>query len=242
MLPSFPPLWTPSLGHALCYTFPMATKPNSEQAQAAIQPSVDLAASGVILAGGLSRRLGRDKALEPIGGQPLIQRVIQSVEQVCREVVVVVADEDRAANLPLGPEHRVVLDRYTGAGSLGGIFSGLDAASNNWTLVVACDMPFLNLSLFRRMLALREDADAVVPVIEGRPEPTHALYSKACLPFIEPRLISGDLKISGFYDQVRVRYLPEEDVAALDPEFLSFFNVNTPEDLDHALSLAAQGI
>ena len=100
----------------------------------------------------------------------------------------------------------------------------------------------MNLSLLRRMLALTEDADAVVPVIDGRPEPTHALYSKACLPFIEPRLISGDLKISGFYDQVRVRYLSEEDVAALDPEFLSFFNVNTPEDLDRALSLAAQGI
>jgi len=81
-----------------------------------------------------------------------------------------------------------------------------------------------------------------VPVIEGRPEPTHALYSKACLPFIEPRLIAGDLKISGFYEQVRVRYLPEEEVAALDPEFLSFFNVNTPEDLERALSLAAQGI
>jgi molybdopterin-guanine dinucleotide biosynthesis protein A len=155
--------------------------------------------------------------------------------------MVVVSDQNRAEELPLDPEHRVVLDRYPGTGSLGGIFSGLDAASNGWTLVVACDMPFLNLSLLLRMMALTEDADAVVPVIDGRPEPTHALYSKACLPFIEPRLISGDLKISGFYDQVRVRYLPEEDVVALDPEFLSFFNVNTPEDLERAVSLAAQG-
>ncbi len=220
----------------------MSTRHTHEREQANVYPSTDLAASGVILAGGLSRRLGRDKALVPIGDQPLIQRVIQRVEQLSQEIVVVVSDQNRAEELPLDQEHRVVLDRYPGTGSLGGIFSGLDAASNGWTLVVACDMPFLNLALLRRMMALTEDADAVVPIIDGRPEPTHALYSKACLPFIEPRLISGDLKISGFYDQVRVRYLPEEDVTALDPEFLSFFNVNTPEDLDRALSLAAQGI
>ncbi len=220
----------------------MSTRHTPEREQANNYPLASVAASGVILAGGLSRRLGRDKALVSISDQPLIQRVIERVEQLSQEIVVVVANQNRAADLPLAQEYRVVLDRYPGTGSLGGIFSGLDAASNGWTLVVACDMPFLNLALLRRMMALTEDADAVVPLIDGRPEPTHALYSKACLPFIEPRLISGDLKISGFYDQVRVRYLSEEDVAALDPEFLSFFNVNTPEDLDRALSLAAQGI
>ena len=220
----------------------MSTRHTPEREQANNYPLASVAASGVILAGGLSRRLGRDKALVSISDQPLIQRVIERVEQLSQEIVVVVANQNRAADLPLAQEHRVVLDRYPGTGSLGGIFSGLDAASNGWTLVVACDMPFLNLALLRRMMALTEDTDAVVPLIDGRPEPTHALYSKACLPFIEPRLISGDLKISGFYDQVRVRYLSEEDVAALDPEFLSFFNVNTPEDLDRALSLAAQGI
>ena len=220
----------------------MSAKHTPDREQANNYPLASVSASGVILAGGLSRRLGRDKALVSISDQPLIQRVIERVEQLSQEIVVVVADQNRAADLPLAKEHRVVLDRYTGTGSLGGIFSGLDAASNVWTLVVACDMPFLNLALLRRMMALTENADAVVPLIDGRPEPTHALYSKACLPFIEPRLISGDLKISGFYDKVRVRYLSEEDVAALDPEFLSFFNVNTPEDLDRALSLAAQGI
>ena len=220
----------------------MSTRHTPEREQANNYPLASVAASGVILAGGLSRRLGRDKALVSISDQPLIQRVIERVEQLSQEIVVVVADQNRAADLPLAKEHRAVLDRYPGTGSLGGIFSGLDAASNGWTLVVACDMPFLHLALLRRMMALTEDADAVVPIIDGRPEPTHALYSKACLPFIEPRLISGDMKISGFYDQVRVRYLSEEDVAALDPEFLSFFNVNTPEDLDRALSLAAQGI
>ena len=171
----------------------------------------------------------------------MIRRVIERVEQLSEEIVVVVADQVRANALPLDAGHRVVLDRYPGTGSLGGIFSGLEAAGNDWIIAVACDMPFLNLSLISRMLSFRENVDAVVPVTEGRPEPTHALYSKACLPFIEPRLLARDLKISGFYDQVRVNYIPEGDVALLDPEFLSFFNVNTPEDVERALSLVDRG-
>ena len=198
--------------------------------------------SCVVLAGGQSRRLGRDKAIEPVGGQPLISRVVERISPLCDEVLVVVADQAQGAALPLGRGCRTVVDRYPGAGSLGGIFSGLDAADTSWVLAVACDMPFLNLDLLRCMLSLREGFDAVVPVIEGRPEPTHSLYSKACLPFIEPRLVSRDLKISGFYEDIRVKYLAEEEVCSLDPECLSFFNVNTPQDLEKALALAARGL
>jgi molybdopterin-guanine dinucleotide biosynthesis protein A len=198
-------------------------------------------ASGIVLAGGQSRRLGRDKAVEPIGGQPLIRRVIDRISQVTEEVVVVVADQGRTLALPLEDWHRVVLDSYPGGGSLGGIFTGLAAARNQWAIAVACDMPFLNLKLLRRMLALRPGAEAVVPMVEGRPEPTHALYSKTCLPFMEQYLRAGDLKISGFFHEVRVEYISEQEIAALDPGYLSFFNVNTPSDLEKALALVAQG-
>jgi molybdopterin-guanine dinucleotide biosynthesis protein A len=197
--------------------------------------------SGVILAGGQSRRLGRDKAVEPVGGQPLIRRVIKRVSPVSSEIVVVVADHARGEALPLAEEHRVALDLYPGKGSLGGIFSGLTAAREEWGLVVACDMPFLNLELLRYMMSLRENVDAVVPVLEGRPEPTHALYSRACLPPIEERLKADDLKIAGFFEEVRVRYVPEEDISRFDPGHLSFFNINSQPDLDKALALAAQG-
>jgi molybdopterin-guanine dinucleotide biosynthesis protein A len=197
--------------------------------------------SGIVLAGGQSRRLGRDKAVEPVQGQPLIQRVVERVRQVSRETVIVVADQDRGDALPLDKEARIALDIYPGKGSLGGIFSGLSAAQEAWGVVVACDMPFLNLDLLRYMASLREEVDAVVPVLEGRPEPTHSLYSKACLPHIEARLKANDLKISGFFDEVRVKYVPEEDVARFDPDYLSFFNINSPADLDKALALAAQG-
>ena len=197
--------------------------------------------SGIILAGGQSRRLGRDKAVEPFGGLPLIQRVSQRVSRVCREVVVVVADRSRGDGLPLTDEIRLALDLYPGKGSLGGIFSGVAAAQEQWSLVVACDMPFLNLDLLRHMHSLRDGVDVVVPVLEGRPEPTHALYSKVCLPYIEHRLKTDDLKISGFFDQVRVKYLAEDEVSRFDPEFLSFFNVNSPDDLERALALVAAG-
>lgn len=197
--------------------------------------------SGIVLAGGLSRRLGRDKAVEPIGGEPLIARCIGRLSAVADEIIVVVNGIERGEQLPLPPACRVAVDVYADSGSLGGIFSGVSAMGNEWCVVVACDMPFLNTALLRYMLSLRAGFDAVVPVLDGRPEPTHALYSKACLPHIERRLQAGDLKIARFFDDVSVRYVSQEEVDAHDPDHLSFFNVNTQSDLDRALELAAQG-
>ena len=197
--------------------------------------------AGIVLAGGLSRRLGRDKAIEPIGGEPLIRRVIRRLSAVAPRIVVVVNSEERGRALPLPPECAAAVDIYPDAGSLGGIFTGLSAADCDWGIVVACDMPFLNADLLSAMFAARAGCDAVVPTLDGRPEPTHALYSKACLPHIERRLQAGDLKIARFFDDVNARYFAREEVDALDPERLSFFNVNTSADLDRALALAADG-
>ena len=125
--------------------------------------------STVVLAGGMSRRLGRDKASELVGDVPLIRRVIGRLSEVSSETLVVVADWERAAALPLPDSATVVVDLYPGKGSMGGIFSGLSAANDEWAIVVACDMPFLNLGLFRYMLSLREGYDDAVPVLEGPP-------------------------------------------------------------------------
>ena len=138
-------------------------------------------ASGVIMAGGVSRRLGRDKALEVVGGKTLIGRVVDTLTPLTTEVVAVVNRPEQAAAMPLPGHVRVVTDRYPGGGSLGGIFTGLCASAAPWSLVVACDMPFLNAGLLRYLLELTADVDAVVPRLGGRPEPLHALYSKACI-------------------------------------------------------------
>ena len=194
--------------------------------------------SGIVLAGGMSRRLGRDKAQEPVGGVPLLQRVLQRLGEVTQRQVVVVNTPQRAASLDLPPGAEAVVDRYPGAGPLGGIFTGLSACGAPWGLVTACDMPFLNVDLLRHLLALRPGHDAVVPVLEGRPEPTHALYSAACLSAIEGRLRRGHFKIAGFFDDVRVRFVPQEEIERWDPHRLSFFNVNTQADLERAEALA----
>lgn len=198
--------------------------------------------TGIILAGGLSRRLGRDKAVEPINGQPLIGRVMDALSRIADELVVVVNTPQRGRELPLPDSAVVAVDIYPNAGSLGGIFTGLSAASNQWGIVVACDMPFLNLDLLSHLLSFRESHDAVVPVLDHRPEPTHAAYSKVCLSAIETRLEAGDLKIARFFDDVRVKYVSQREVEEIDPGRLSFFNVNTEEDLTRACLLAAEGV
>lgn len=196
--------------------------------------------SGVILAGGESRRLGRNKALERIGGRTLIERVVERVASVSAEIIVVVASPSQAVALPLPPEVRVVTDRYPGCGSLGGIYTGLSASLAPWILLVACDMPFLNARLLRRLIAMRRGVDAVVPCLEGRPEPLHALYSKTCLVPMERMLQAGQLKIAPLFEAVRVRYVGEETIDRIDPDHRSFFNVNSPADVEEALGLLSR--
>ena len=196
--------------------------------------------SGVALAGGRSKRLGRNKAVEKIGGQSLIERVVGKLSQVTSETVVVVAEESKAADLNLPPWVRTAADLYPGTGSLGGIFTGLSAVKGNYGVVVACDMPFLNVDLIRFMLDIASDYDAVVPRLQGRPEPLHAVYSKTCVGPIERCLQADQLKIAIFFEQINVAYLEEDDIEAFDPSHLSFFNVNTQEDLDKALALEAE--
>ncbi len=189
--------------------------------------------SGVIMAGGASRRLGRNKALERIGGKALIERVLDSLVPLTTEVVAVVARPEQAA-LRLPSWVRVVSDRYPGRGSLGGIFTGLDASAETWSLVVACDMPFLNPELLRHLMEESTNVDAVVPCLGGQPEPLHALYSKACLAPMERMLRAGHLKIAPLFQAVRVRYVDEGTIDRIDPQHLSFFNINTQADLEEA--------
>lgn len=190
--------------------------------------------SGVIMAGGASQRLGRNKALERIGGKALIERVIDSLVPLTTEVLVVVARAEQGAAFRLPPSVRVVGDRYPGRGSLGGILTGVDASAEPWSLVVACDMPFLNPGLLRRLIEESSDVDAVVPRLGGQPEPLHALYSKACLAPMERMVRAGNLKIAPLFEAVRVRYVDEGTIDRIDPRHLSFFNINTEADLEEA--------
>ncbi len=189
--------------------------------------------SAVILAGGQSRRLGTDKAFIEVGGVPLVERVIARLRQLSADVLIVTARPKGCAHLGV----RVIRDTWPGMGSLGAIHTGLQAAGCSRALVVGCDMPFLNLGLLRSMAQLAGDYDVVIPRLDGLLEPLHAVYAKACLAPIEEMLRAGNLRIRCFLDRVRVRYVERAEVEALDPRRLSFFNVNTPHDLQVAHEL-----
>jgi molybdopterin-guanine dinucleotide biosynthesis protein A len=201
--------------------------------------------SGVILAGGRSRRLGIDKTTMPWpppppgetagqGGRTLLEATGAALEAVCDEVLVVAYRGERPV------PYRVVPDLYEEGGSLGGIYSGLSAATNGFALAVATDMPFLSLPLLRWMLAQPRDYDVLLPVSD-RPEPLHAVYGRACLEPLRRRLEAGQLRISDFLAEVRVREVPAEVWRRYDPEGLTFFNVNTPDDLQRARAILARG-
>lgn len=198
--------------------------------------------TGIVLAGGLSRRLGRDKAVELVAGQMLIQRVLSRISQVTEEIVVVVNDTSRASTLPIGTDAHLAIDMYPDSGSLGAIFTGLMASHSDWGIVVACDMPFLNIPLLQKILSLRDNHDAVVPLLNGRPEPIHSAYSKTCLPHIENKLQENNLKIATFFNDINVEYLQQEEVEMLDENHYSFFNVNTEQDLETARQIAIRGM
>ena len=186
----------------------------------------------------MSRRLGRNKALEPFQGEPLIHRVIRRMGQVASNIIVVANDSERVSELDLPGDVTPVIDEYPGKGSLGGIYTGLNAALTDWAIFCACDMPFPSPTLYRALLANRDDNDAVVPVVESRPEPIHAAYSRVCLEPIREKLAADRLKISGFFEDVRVCYFTEDRVREIDPDLLSFFNINTQKDLEKANRVA----
>jgi molybdopterin-guanine dinucleotide biosynthesis protein A len=184
--------------------------------------------SGVILAGGKSRRLGVDKAFLTLGGRTLITRAIETMRQVTDDVIVVTNDPGRFATL--GAEVRLVPDAFPRAAALVGLYSGLQAAAHDQALVVGCDMPFLNIRLLRHLVEIRPECDVVIPRRAQGLETLHARYSRRCLPAIERLLHAGGAVIFDFFPEVDVCYVDEPELRAFDPEGRSFVNVNTPQD------------
>ena len=195
--------------------------------------------TSIILAGGRNLRLGSSKALEIIGGKSLIERVVERVKLVSNQTLIVISQGQLA--LPVTVEAKVLVDLYPGKGPLGGIYTGLLASPSSHSVVVACDMPFLNIELLRYMIELSPGFDAVVPRLgEGRVEPLHAIYSKGCLDNMKTQLEHNQLRVSRFLDTVRVRYVERVECQRFDPQLLTFFNVNCQSDLDRAITLAAE--
>lgn len=195
--------------------------------------------SAIVLAGGKSSRLGRNKALEILGKENLVKQVVSRLSNLSNEIIVAIAPEQVVSFVRTQPATRVVVDLYPGKGPLAGIYTGLSAANTSHSIVVACDMPFLNQSLLCYLVELSPAFDIVVPRVEGMSELLHAVYSRECLAPIEHMLQQDRLRVSDLLRLVKVRYVGEEEINRFDPKHLSFFNINTKADMERAKALAS---
>jgi len=187
-------------------------------------------ACGVILAGGRSTRMGRNKALLELEGEPLISRLARRFSCWFAQVVVVTNTPADFAFLGL----QTVSDRIPGLGPLGGLEAGLQASRFEYAFFCAVDMPFVDESLVRYMVGEAPGHDIVVPRVAGEFEPMHAVYGKGCLPVITRNLDARRLRPIAIFTDLRVRVIDDAELRRFgDPERL-FFNCNTPDDWEQA--------
>jgi len=190
--------------------------------------------TGIILAGGLSRRLDyKNKALLKIGSRSIIERVINALSEVMADILLITNSPDEFKHL----EIPMFGDIIPGSGSLGGIHTGLRVSETYHNLIVACDMPFIRPSLLTLLMQQSKDYDVVIPVTPDGHHPTCAIYSKDCIKPIEAQIRSGNLKVSDFFPNVRIRKI---NFNALHDRYdqIMFFNINTKEDYLKAVSIA----
>lgn len=182
--------------------------------------------TGLVLAGGASQRMGRDKAFLELDGRPLIQIVVERMQRVCAEVLVVSGDREsyRALGVP------VVEDHFSDVGVLAGLHAGLHAASHELSLAVGCDMPFVKPVLLQALAAWAVNHDVALLRRGEHVEPLHAAYRRTCVPAMERAIRAGKRRIVSFFPDVRVRYVTPQEVKPFDPHFTAFHDLNTPQD------------
>lgn len=194
--------------------------------------------TGVLLAGGKSRRMGQDKRFLPVGEESLYARSLAVLRSIFERVVVVIAQDSPAIESDLP----VIRDLIPNCGSLGGLYTGLKQADTQWIFAVACDMPFLDPGTIRHFIELKGKGDLVMAKLDSGLQPMHAIYHRVCLPIMERLLQAKEFKIHRLADDpaLRVRLVTSNELAVLDPEGRSFYNINTPADLAAARSLHDQ--
>lgn len=209
--------------------------------------------TSAVLAGGRSSRLRRNKLFQRVAGKSLIEWVIGRVAAMSGEVVVVVSERDMVRAVRESADRlwhqaaaanpyrvRVVEDIVHGCGPLGGIYTALTSSSSPRCIVVGCDMPFLKRELLEYLVHASCGYDATVPRMGSFIEPLCAVYHRDCIPHFAQAMGRGELQIRHALRRVKTRFVEEAQIAAVDPQHYSFFNVNTRSELEEARRLAAQ--
>jgi molybdopterin-guanine dinucleotide biosynthesis protein A len=186
------------------------------------------AISAFIIAGGQSRRFGEDKTLFRYMGRPLIELVVESVKPAIPNISIVADDVEKFRYLGL-PCHN---DIVAGLGPIGGIYTALVNSETERAFMVAADMPDLNPDLIRYMASISEGYDVTVPVVAGWYEPLHAIYSRSCTAAIEKCLEKGNRQITGFFSEVSLRKVTENEISAFIEPKRAFRNINYRSDMN----------
>ncbi|UMZ72910.1 molybdenum cofactor guanylyltransferase [Natranaerofaba carboxydovora] len=196
--------------------------------------------TGIILAGGDSKRMGKNKALLDLCGKPLIEWVFENIKQVTDEVIIVTDKPHLYENIPA----KKISDKISceGKNPLVGIYSGLCVSNSRYNIAVACDMPFISISLARAMFeeANKGQHEVVVPHIDGHLEPLCAVYHRETRFLIEDWLKRGKFKIPDIYEHFKTKFLSEKFCLNYDPELYSFLNLNYPSDFDKAKEICKE--
>ena len=190
--------------------------------------------TGIVLAGGAGQRIRCRKAMIEINGVSLIKMVCDRISAVCSEIVVVGSQPSD----PLPDDVVGVDDTYPGCGPLAGVHAGLSCSCRSHAVVVACDMPFLNVGLLQYMAEkAREGYDVVVPRTGTFLEPLHAVYRCTLSDKAEKLILAGERQVRALFAGSKVYEVADTVVQRFDPEGLAFFNLNTRTDLTRAREL-----
>ena len=184
--------------------------------------------TGVILAGGRSRRMGLNKAFLEINGKPIVDQIIDIFRDTFEGVTLVTNSPSEYLHLDV----RIVTDLIPDKGALGGIYTGLFYSLSPHIFVAACDIPFLEKGFIDYMVSKAGNYDVVVPHPSDGLQPLHAIYSKGCSRHIEALIEQDELKILNLYRKVKVLELSPHEILSFDPQQTLFLNINTPEDLE----------
>jgi molybdopterin-guanine dinucleotide biosynthesis protein A len=186
--------------------------------------------TGIVLAGGENRRMGADKAFLTVAGMPMIEHVLRALRESVERIIIVTNSPKSYASC----DAVVITDACDKRGPLTGIYSGLLHSRDEYNVVVACDMPFLNPELLAYMAGLAGDYDVVLPKIGDFAEPLHAVYRRGLLQVIEDHIKKEQQRIQNIFTGLRVRYITEKEIDRFDPQRRSFINLNTPKEYEEA--------
>ncbi len=197
------------------------------------------AKTAVILAGGSSKRMGQDKSQLKLAGMTMVEIIVQKLKTIFEEIIVVGEREEQISSLPVTFTRDIIVKPVKN--SLTGVHAGLSKSSSDYSFVVACDMPFLNLNLVKYLSEYpAQGYDLVVPLVKDCHQSLHAVYSKRCVDYIAEHLNQDYYRIGYFITRINTKYIPQKEIEKYDPELLSFLNINTREQYEKALELVRE--